>query len=84
MYGRDKEMIAYVFKNKQPHVISKEEKRYLDSIAFVKKKKADSLLAEAKIKKEQEKLLTPNVINPTGNFEAPILDTIKAAKKDSL
>jgi murein L,D-transpeptidase YcbB/YkuD len=63
VYGRDKDMIAYIFKNKKPHVISKEEKRYLDSIAIVKKIKADSLLAEAKLKKEQEKLLSPNVNN---------------------
>lgn len=83
VYGRDKEMIAYIFKNKKPHVISKDEQRYLDSIAVVKKKKADSLLAEAKLKKEQEKLLTPNVNNITVTT-TNLQDSNKVMKKDSL
>ena len=84
VYHRDKDMIAFIFKNKKPHVISKEEKRYLDSIAVVKKRKSDSLLAEAKLKKEQEKLLSPNVVNPTNNLDRPIQDTNKVARRDSM
>ena len=84
VYNRDKDMIAYIFKNKKPHVISKEEKRYLDSIAVVKKIKADSLLAEAKLKKEQEKLVSPNVVKPNNNLDRPIQDTNNVARRDSM
>lgn len=47
VYGRDKQMINFIFNGKQPHVLTKEEKREKlieDSINIVKKKKADSLL----------------------------------------
>jgi murein L,D-transpeptidase YcbB/YkuD len=84
VYKRDKDMIAYIFKNKKPHIISKEEQRYLDSVAVVKKRKADSILVEAKLKKEQEKLLSPNVINNNINLDNPIQDTNKTIKTDSL
>ena len=77
-------MIAFIFKIKKRLVISKEEKRYLDSIAVVKKRKSDSLLAEAKLKKEQEKLLSPNVVNPNNNLDRPIQDTNKVARRDSM
>ena len=81
VYGRDKQLINFIFKGKQPHILTKEEKRekqIADSITVIKKKKADSLLAEAKLKQEQEKLLTPNV-----NDYSPKPDTT-SAKHDSL
>lgn len=84
VYGRDKDMINFIFKSKKPHVISKDEQRYLDSILVVKKRKADSLLAEVKLKTEQEKLLSPNVVNANNNLDKPIQDTNKVIKKDSM
>lgn len=64
VYGRDKDMINFIFNGKQPHVLTdaeKREKALADSMTAVKKRKADSLMAEAKLKMEQEKLMTPNV-----------------------
>lgn len=58
VYGRDKQMINFIFNGKQPHILTKEEKREKlmeDSINIVKKKKADSLLVVKT--KETEKLL---------------------------
>ena len=60
VYDKDKQMINFIFNGKQPHILTKEEKRekqIADSISIVKKKKADSLLVVTKIK-ETEKLLT--------------------------
>lgn len=53
VYGRDKQMINFIFKGKKPHILTKEEireKQVADSIAIVKKKKADSILVATKIK----------------------------------
>lgn len=57
VYGRDKQMINFIFKGKQVHKLTKEEIRekfVQDSIALIKKKKNDSLLAIANAKKELE------------------------------
>ncbi len=65
VYGRDKQLINFIFKGKQPHVLTSEEKRekqVADSVAVVKKRKTDSLLADAKKKLEEEKLKIPEVI----------------------
>lgn len=59
VYGRDKQMINFIFNDKKPHVLTKEEKRekqIADSVSAVKKKIADSLLVIAKAK-AAEKLL---------------------------
>lgn len=67
VYGRDKQLINFIFKGKQPHKLTKEEireKQIADSISVIKKKKADSLLVVEKQKKEQEKLVTPDVVAP--------------------
>lgn len=53
VYGRDKQMINFIFNGKKPHVLTKQEireKQVADSIAIVKKKKADSLLIATKTK----------------------------------
>jgi len=65
VYNRDKQLINFIFKNKQPHVLTKEEKRerqIADSLAVIKKKKADSVAAVVKLKKEQEKLIVRDTI----------------------
>ena len=58
VYGRDKQMINFIFKGKKPHVFTKEElreKQMMDSIAIVKKKKEDSLLVITKAKEALRK-----------------------------
>lgn len=63
VYNRDKQMINFIFYGKKPHVFTKEELReraVADSLSIIKKKKADSALAEAKLKQETERLLNPN------------------------
>ena len=53
-------MINFIFKGKQPHVLTKEEireRQLADSLAVIKKKKADSVAAVVKLKKEQEALV---------------------------
>lgn len=65
VYNRDKQMINFIFKGKQPHVLTKEEKRerqLADSLAVIKKKKTDSIAAVAKLKKEQEALILSDSI----------------------
>ena len=60
VYNRDKQMINFIFKGKQPHVLTKEEireRQLADSLAVIKKKKADSVAAVVKLKKEQEALV---------------------------
>lgn len=64
VYGRDKQMINFIFNGKKPHVYTKEElreKQMLDSIAIVKKKRADSLLVITKAKEALLKKDTQNV-----------------------
>lgn len=66
VYGKDKDMINFIFNGKQPHVLTAEEraqKIYADSVAQVKKRKSDSIEAALKIKKEQEKIISSNSIN---------------------
>ncbi|MBK9329871.1 MAG: L,D-transpeptidase family protein [Sphingobacteriales bacterium] len=66
VYNRDKQMINFIFNGKKPHVYTKEELReraVADSLSILKKKKADAALAEAKLKQEKERLLSPNVMN---------------------
>lgn len=65
VYKRDKQMINFIFNGKQPHVLTKEEKRerqVADSLAIIKKKKADSIAAVLKLKKEQEKLIVRDTV----------------------
>ncbi len=65
-YNRDKNMINFIFNGKKPHVLTDAEKRekvVADSIASVKKKKADSIQAEAKLKKELKKELEKLVVS---------------------
>lgn len=65
VYNRDKQLINFIFKGKQPHILTKEEKRerkIADSLAIIKKKKTDSIAAVVKLKKEQEKLLVRDSI----------------------
>jgi len=64
VYGRDKQMINFIFNGKKPHVYTKEElreKQMMDSIAIVKKKKADSLLVVTKAKEALLKKDSQNV-----------------------
>lgn len=61
VYNRDKQLINYIFNGKQPHKLTKEEireKQIADSISIIKKKIKDSIAADAKLKKAQEKLTT--------------------------
>lgn len=66
VYNRDKQMINFIFKGKQPHKLTKEEIRekfVQDSVAVIKKKKNDSLLVVEKIKKEQnDSILKDSII----------------------
>ena len=81
VYGKDKDMINFIFNGKQPHVLTSEEKAqkaYADSVAAVKKKKMDSIEAAIKFKKEQEKTISSNSVN-----YSPSADTT-SAKQDSL
>ncbi len=81
VYNRDKQMINFIFYGKKPHVYTKEELReraVADSMAILKKKKTDSTLAEAKLKQEKERLLSPDAID-----YSPKPDTT-SAKHDSL
>lgn len=79
VYGRDKDMINFIFNGKKPHQLTKEEIRaqqVQDSLA-IEKKKADSLMV---ITKEQAAKLseTPNILNQSAKE-----DTI-SAKQESL
>lgn len=81
VYNRDKQMINFIFNGKKPHVYTKEELReraVADSLSILKKMKADSALAEAKLKQEKERLLSPNVMD-----YSPKPDTT-SARHDSL
>ncbi len=81
VYNRDKQLINFIFKGKQPHILTKEEKRerqIADSLAVIEKKKADSITAVVKLKKEQEKLVSLAV-----NYYSPKADTT-STKQDSL
>lgn len=68
VYNRDKQIINFIFKGKQPHILTKEEireKKVADSLAVIKKKKADSVAAAAKLLKEKNEVsASDSVIRP--------------------
>jgi murein L,D-transpeptidase YcbB/YkuD len=81
VYNRDKDMINFIFNGKQPHQLTKEERRerQIKDSLFTQKKRTDSLLAEAK-KEAPSQAISPKV---TLQNYSPKADTA-SAKHDSL
>jgi len=64
VYGRDKDMINFIFNSKQPHKLTQQEireKQVKDSITTIRKKQTDSFVAV--IKHPSTQISTSNVLN---------------------